>query len=162
MRVAIGLGLAIAVAFAAPADHKETQKKAPLTAPSTGIKTPGVQIPFASLKSELAFDLETPAAWIAAADAIWIPAKDSLRGIDPKGKENRSGEPVAALDRPCAGMVSAFNNLWIPNCGKGTIVRADAKSGKISATAQTGDGPAMRSGIAASADSVWALTDAKG
>src|SRR5215471_17750128 len=162
MRVAIGLGLAIAVAFAAPAEKKELQKKTLPVAPSNGIKTPGIQIPFASLKSELTFELEAPAAWIAATDAVWIPAKDSLRRIDPKGKENKFGEPIAALDHPCAGLVNAFSNLWIPNCGKGTIVRADAKTGKTSATAQTGNGPAMRSGIAVTADSVWAFTDSRG
>lgn len=162
MRVVIGLCLAFTAAIAAPAERKDFQKKNVPAAPSTGIKTPGVQIPFASVKSELVFDLDSAATWFAATDTVWIPAKDGLRRVDPKGKESKFGEPVAGLDHPCAGLVSAFTSLWIPNCGKGTISRVEAKGGKVTATLAIGAGPAMRSGIAATADSAWAFTDSKG
>jgi len=57
--------------------------------------------------------------------------------------------------------VNAFSSLWVPNCGEGTLVRLDPKTGKVTARVATGAGNA-RIGIAATADSVWMLTDARG
>jgi streptogramin lyase len=92
---------------------------------------------------------------------LWIPAKTSLLRVDPKAKESKFGDPIAALKSPCGGVVSAFNSLWIPNCGDSSIVRAEARSGKTTATLSVGTGTA-RPGIAATAESVWAFTDARG
>jgi streptogramin lyase len=58
-------------------------------------------------------------------------------------------------------VANGFNSLWIPNCGSGSIVRADAKTGKPSATLAIG-AAAARPGIAATADSVWVFTDTRG
>jgi streptogramin lyase len=160
MRVVTGLCLLLAAGALSAAEKKEI-KKAIAPKPANGIRTPGVQIPFASLESELTYDLETPAPWIAATDSVWVPGKESLLRIDAKAKDNKFGEPIPGLSKPCAGVVSAFNSLWIPNCGTGAIVRADAKTGKASATLPTGTGSA-RPGIAATGDSVWAFTDTRG
>jgi virginiamycin B lyase len=129
--------------------------------PKTGVRTPGVRIPFASLKSELAFELDAPPGWIAVADAILVPSKDGLARIDPKTKESKFGEPIAGLNRPCAGLVSAFSSLWVPNCGDGTLARIDTKTNKVTATLATGTRGTLW-GVAANADSVWLLTDKRG
>ena len=56
MRVVTGIYpvLAIAVACGFASDTQKTPKRP--TPPSLGIKTPGVRIPFADLKSELEFE----------------------------------------------------------------------------------------------------------
>jgi virginiamycin B lyase len=174
MRVVTGFCLSVAVmsGFALAGDRDgaptaEAQRKgakkgtAVAGAPTGGVKTPGVQIPFASLKPELTFDAAGPVAWIAATDAVLLPSKDGLQKIDPKGKENKFGTPFAGLKQPCAGLVNAFTSLWVPNCGDGTFARVDPKTAKVTATLQLGTGTA-RPGIAATADSVWTFTDSRG
>jgi len=162
MRLVTGLCL-LAAAFGAAGDQKNIKetKKAVLARPAGGIRTPGVQIPFASLVNELAYETEAPAAWVGVADSVWIPANGSLLRVDPKAKAAKFGEPIAGLKSPCSGVVSAFTSVWIGNCGDGSIVRAEAKSGKITATLPVGARP-VRSGMAATADSVWVFTDARG
>ncbi len=163
MRVSAGIYLAIAFALAAASgfasDPKKESKRPAL--PALGVKTPGVRIPFADLKTELEWKPTATPAWIAMADSILIPSKDGLSRVDPKAKESKFGEPIGGLKEPCGGLVNAFSNLWVPNCGEGTLVRLDAKTGKVIAKIATGAGNA-RIGIAATADSVWMLTDARG
>jgi streptogramin lyase len=164
MRVLTGISLLLAATCVFAGDRKDVKeiKKAVPARPANGIRTPGVQIPFASLTSELVYAIEAPPAlWIGATDAIWVPSKLSLLRIDPKAKESKFGDPIAGLDSPCAGVVNAFNTLWAPTCAKGSIVRAEAKGGKITATLAVGAAP-IRPGIAATADSVWTFTDAHG
>ena len=138
---------------------KATATPAAPAAPKEGIKTPGVQIPIASLKSEAEFPVEG-AAWVTAGEAVLVPSrpKDILVRIDAKG--NKTIDPVAGLNQPCAGAIVAFGSIWTPNCGSKSVVRADPKTAKITATLAVGasDVPV---GIAATADSVWMLTDNK-
>jgi virginiamycin B lyase len=125
-----------------------------------GVKTPGVQIPFSALKPEMEF--EAAPAWIAAADTIVLPnAKDGLTRIDGRAKQKKLADPVAGVAGPCGGAVNAFGSLWTGACGAKALVRIDTKTAKITATLPVGVGPA-RIAIAASADSIWALTDARG
>jgi virginiamycin B lyase len=138
----------------------EQKKTAPPAAPVKGIKTPGVQIPFASLKSEMEYEGNTP-AWIAVADTITLPAKDGLVRIDARAKEKKLAEPVTGVSEPCGGAVNAFGSVWTGACGGKSITRIDPKTAKVTATLPVGIGPA-RIGIAANADSVWAITDARG
>ena len=160
MRVVTGiyLVLAMAVTCGFASDPRKEPKHA---APALGVKTPGVQIPFAHLKTELEFERPAPAAWIALADSILIPSKDGLERVDPKTKESKFGEPIGGLKQPCAGLVNAFSSLWVPNCGDGTLVRVDPKTYQVTARLATGTRDA-RVGIAATADSVWMLTDTRG
>jgi virginiamycin B lyase len=125
--------------------------------PKNGIKTPGVQIPFASLKSEAAIPVEGAARMTTGA-AILVPSKpeDILVRIDPKG--SKTLDPVTGLNQPCSGAIVAFGSIWAPNCGSKSVVRVDAKTAKITATLAVGaiDVPI---GITATPDSVWMLTD---
>jgi virginiamycin B lyase len=160
MRVVTGIYLVLTMAVTC-GFASEPRKEAKRAAPALGVKTPGVQIPFVHLKAELEFELPAPAAWIALADSILIPSKDGLERVDPKTKESKFGEPIVGLKQPCAGLVSAFSSLWVPNCGDSTLARVDSKTYKVTATLATGTGGA-RVGIAATADSVWMLTDTRG
>jgi streptogramin lyase len=99
-------------------------------------------------------------AWLAFTDSVLAPdlSKDVLERIN--AKTNKPGDPLAGFHKPCGGAVSAFGSLWVPNCGDQTVARLDPKSGKITATVASGVASALPS-IAASADSVWVLSDDK-
>jgi len=126
--------------------------------PKQGIRTPGVQIPFASLKPEATFQTPDRPDWIFFSTALFVPEKDHLDKIDVKS--NKAGDPVAGLNKPCGGMVSAFGSLWVPACGDGSLARIDSKTFKVTATIASGTAD-VKGSIAASADSIWLLTDSK-
>jgi len=150
--------LAIAVSCGLAADKKDVKHAA---LPAAGIKTPGVRIPYAELKSEAELEAPAPPAWMAVADSVLIPAKDGFARVDPKAKESKLGEAIGGLKQPCGGAVTAFNSVWVANCGDGTLARLDARTFKVTRTLTTGAGTA-RPGIAATADSVWMFTDTRG
>ncbi len=151
MRTLIGVFIVVfAVSAASPASRSE--------APRQGIRTPGVQIPFSSLKPDATFPTPDRPEWMFYSTEISVPAKDHLDKIDTK--TNKTGDPVAGIQKPCGGMVSAFGSLWVPACGDGSLVRIDPKTSKVIATIGSGTAD-VRGSIAASADSVWLLTDSK-
>jgi len=149
-----GWMLCAGVAIAAGSDQKKP--------PTAGIKAPGVQIPFAALKPEMEFEDASP-AWIAIADMVVLPnaARDGLLRIDGRSKEQKLADPIEGIPGVCGGAVNAFGSLWTGACGSKGIAKIDAKTGKVTATLPVGVGPA-RLALAASADSIWALTDARG
>ena len=148
--------------MAQPAAKSEKPKKDAKTAlpalPKLGIKIPGVQIPFASLKAEAEFPVAP--GWIVFTDAPLLPnlEKNSLDKIDAKA--NKLGDPITGLNRPCGGGITAFTSLWVPTCGDKSLARLDIKTDKVTKTLPTGTG-AVAPSIAASADSIWAFTDDK-
>jgi virginiamycin B lyase len=134
------------------------QKSAKTPPAHTGVKTPGVQIPFSSLTAEADIAAASNPNWLFFSTSLYAPAGDSIAKID--SKTNKAGDPIAGLSQPCGGMVEAFGSLWSPQCGNGTLVRIDPKTSKVSATITSGASRA-RGTIAASADSIWLLTDDK-
>jgi streptogramin lyase len=166
MRVLSGLLAALAalgaVSGGQPADKNakaKAAKSAAPAAPKSGVRTPGIQIPFASLRPEATIDAPSKPGWIFfSAGSVFAPGQENLLRID--AKTNKPGDPVAGLKRPCGGMVSAFGSLWAPDCGTGSLLRIDPKTYKV--TAIVGSGAADVAGsIASSPDSVWLLTDSK-
>jgi streptogramin lyase len=149
MRNLITLGLAISLAIYG-ADKK------PPAAPKGGIKTPGVQIPIASLKAEASIDAAP--AWIAAAGQLLLPnaATGAFDRLDPK--TNTLGEAVPGVSKPCGGAVSAFDAIWVPSCADQALLRVDPKKWTVSAKISAGVGKAALS-VAASTDSVWLFSD---
>lgn len=132
--------------------------KTPANAQKLGIQTPGVQIPFASLKAEAEFQATAKPEWIFFNGAAFVPGKDAIEKIDPK--TNKKAEPIAGLAKACGGMASAFGSLWAPVCGTASLARIDAKTFKVTQTIATGVA-SVPGVIAATADSVWLLTDDK-
>jgi virginiamycin B lyase len=156
MRVLIGLSLFGVLAWATPREPAAVKKPA---APTAGLKTPGVRIPFASVKPEAEIPAPAKPAWVFFAESIFFPSeKDGLAKIDPK--TGKPGDPIAGIAKPCAGMASGFGSLWIPSCVDGSLIRLDAKTLKQTAKIPAGVAAGTQS-IAASSDSVWLLTDAK-
>jgi virginiamycin B lyase len=171
MRIPIGVYLAIplmaAAVFAASNVASDKAEGGPqvkkdakhsVATPKAGIKTPGVQILFASLKAEA--EVGAAPAWIGIADSLLLPnaAKGTLDRLDPKA--NKLGDPVAELVKPCGGAITAFGSVWVPSCASQSLVRLDPKTWKVTAKAATGVGSAQPA-LAASADSVWVLSDDK-
>jgi streptogramin lyase len=126
-----------------------------------GIKTPGIQIPFARLKAEQEFAVAGGARWVivSAQTAIVAGKADaSVARIDLR--TDKPGDPLSDIGQPCAGAVEAFQSFWIGDCAKGQLVRVNSKDGKVATRVSTGIAK-VPAGIAATADSVWVLSDAK-
>src|SRR5579871_773791 len=126
-----------------------------------GVKTPGVQIPMASLKPEATFDIPGAPDWMAIGDSVWISnsPKNTVARIDPT--TNKVADTITVGKEPCSGLTIGFDSLWVPNCGDQTVSRVDLKTGKITATFPSGIGDS-EGGVAASPDSIWMMTDKKG
>lgn len=121
MRILLGAWLVLAVSVFAAQSGKSKHAE---TGPKQGIKTPGVQIPFSSLKA----DVELPFApqWMVFSDSVLIPNKaGGLERLD--AKTNKLVDPIAELTKMCGGAVVAFTSLWIPNCEAHALMRLDAK-----------------------------------
>ena len=156
MRILISLFTLLSLASADDKLSKSAHGKTP--APKIGVKTPGVQIPFANLKPEAEFEAPIHPEWIFFADSAFAPGQDSIERIDPK--TNKKAETIAGLMKPCGGMASAFGSLWAPVCGTSSLARIDAKTFKVTHTIAAGVS-SVRGVIAANEDSIWLLTDDK-
>jgi virginiamycin B lyase len=158
MRLLISLAVLFSLARADDKTPKSANRKSPPAIPKVGIKTPGVQIPFANLKPEVEFEAPAKPEWVAFSTSVFAPGKDSIERIDPK--TNKKVEPITALTQPCGGLASAFGSLWAPVCATSSLARIDAKTFKVTTTIATGvdQVPGI---VAVTADSVWLLTDGK-
>ena len=156
MRILFGIWL---TAVLCAGQSGKTRKDLP-----QGIKTPGVQIPFASLKADAELPLAPP--WMVFSDSVLIANKSGgLERLD--AKTNKLVDPVAGTHNLCGGAASGFTALWIPDCAAHSLVRLDAKIA-ASAPSKLAEPVSIASGIgsanpsvAATADSVWILSDDK-
>src|ERR1700734_2353728 len=108
MRTVTILSIVLSLAVWAQPAAKPTGTKKDATAatpplPKGGVKAPGVQIPFASLKPEAEFPVAPH--WLFFADAPLLPnaEKNSLDKIDTK--ENKIGDFATGLHQPCGGVI---------------------------------------------------------
>jgi glutamine cyclotransferase len=133
-------------------------KESKVIAPKFGVKTPGIQIPMAGLKSEAEIPLEGSADGLLFTDLLLVSngAQGSINRID--AKTNKPSDPFKGFDKPCGGLVSAFSSVWVPNCGTQKLSRFDAKTGKVTATIDVAVAP-VAGAIASSPDSIWLLSD---
>jgi virginiamycin B lyase len=122
-----------------------------------------VQVPFANLKPLATFKVGEAADWVLmTGDSVWVAGAkpDSVQRIDPA-----TNKVVANISLPgvaCSGLEFGFGSLWVPVCGKErSLVRVDAATNKVTATLPVGPAGA-EGGIAASADSIWLVTDKQG
>jgi hypothetical protein len=149
MRTLFGFcfALTVAVSAAQSVKAKKDAKHADLT-PKQGIKTPGVQIPFANLKAEA--ELPLAPQWMVFSDSVLIPNKaGGLERLD--AKTNKLIDPVTGFTNLCGGATTAFTSLWIPSCGEHSLVRLDAKIAadpKAAANPRGGGGRGGRGGAA--------------
>jgi hypothetical protein len=156
MRILISFIALLSLVAADKPPASPRQKTPP--AQKLGIKTPGVQIPFSSLKAEAEFGAPARPQWLFFSGVAFVPGKDAIEKIDPKS--NQKIEPIAGLAKSCGGMASAFGSLWAPVCSTSSLARIDAKTFKVTETLATGVA-SVPGVIAATSDSIWLLTDDK-
>jgi DNA-binding beta-propeller fold protein YncE len=128
------------------------------TQPARGIRTPGIQIPVSELKDEAKVAVPSKLDWIFVSDFVFSPAASALNRIEIK--TNTPAPEIGGLARPCGGMTTGFDSLWVPLCGDGSLVKLDSKSFKVSARIPTG-AASVPGIVAASPDSLWVLADEK-
>jgi streptogramin lyase len=138
----------------------QNNRKAKTSNVRAGVKTPGVQIPFANLKSEAEIPLPTAPATILVDQTVWIGRKDgdSLLRVDPK--TNKLLDPASGVKGSCLGLTNAFGSLWAPGCRDQTLNRLDLKTGSLTKSIATGTGSAAK-GLVGTSDSLWMFTDDK-
>jgi DNA-binding beta-propeller fold protein YncE len=129
-------------------------------APPSGLAA--VQRPMTDLKPTAVLKLGKTADWVViAGDAVWVGSTgpNAVHRIDPK--TNRVAARTPLPGDPCAYMAAGFGALWAPLCGeKPSLAKVDLKTGKLVAVFPVGT--ASESGIVASGDSLWMVTDAAG
>jgi virginiamycin B lyase len=157
MRILIGFAALFSIA-AAGNSQKPVRGTAEIPLPKLGIKTPGIQIPFARLKPEAQVETSAKPEWLFSANTAFAPAKDGIDRIDPK--TNQKLDPITGLKKICGGMSSAFDSLWAPDCATSSLARIDAKTFKVMNTIATGVA-SVPGVIAATPDSIWLLSDDK-
>ena len=115
----------------------------------------------ARLTADAVVPLELRPGSIDSPDGIWIINRTAGTLVRVDAKDNKAGLPVVVGAEPCASLVIAFESVWVPLCGDGSLARVDVKTLKITATLKTR--VASRDGrIATGVGSIWAITDQKG
>ena len=103
-------------------------KPAKTVAPTHGVKTPGVLIPYASLKSDAEIALDAPPAGFLFTDAIAFTGHAGILRFD--AKTNKPFEPtrdIAGIDKPCGGLLNAFSFVWTASCGKASLAKVEMR-----------------------------------
>lgn len=128
--------------------------------PKEGIKTPGIQIPFSSLKPEADVALPGVATGVLFADRVYVAVREGDALLPVVLKTNQPETLIEGLPRPCGGLVSAFNSIWAASCGEPKLSRFDTKTKKLESVlaAPAQDGTLT---MAATGDSLWLLSDKK-
>jgi hypothetical protein len=93
-------------------------KNAP--APAAGVKTPGVLIPFAKLKTEAELPLgSAPAGFHFSGDTVVIAeSAGAVRRFDAKtNKPYNPSRDAADVTHACGGLAGGFSSLWTATCG---------------------------------------------
>jgi streptogramin lyase len=123
------------------------------------VKTPGIQIDAAVLKPDAAIPVKGLSGPVVAwRNSLFVPqqAEGTFLPIDLKA--NQPGKPVPVA-QPCGGSVAAFGGVWSGSCATPSLIEWDGtgkQKGAIPLESKLESFP-----LTASADSVWAIADAK-
>ncbi|MBI2689160.1 MAG: hypothetical protein HYX27_22890 [Acidobacteria bacterium] len=148
-QICVAAVVSLLAVAAAPKENKNAKKS------NAGIQTPGIQIPFATLKSDAEIRLEAAPSGIVFTTEALIAAGNAVQRVD--AKTNKAGEAIPGLNNACGGLLNALSNLWVVNCGSKSLAKLELKPAKIAATIETGAGTASPA-LAASTDSIWLLS----
>ncbi len=145
------------------AKEKTKPGQNPAWPPKAGIKTPGVQVPFANLKSEADWKLEGPPDWLQAqGPMLLVPQAKRGEVTRISTRDNKLAESWKLGQALCGGWIEAFSHLWLPDCGKQQLHKLTPRDGKVVGTLALGFAPGAKPVLAANADSVWVLSDEAG
>ena len=123
-----------------------------------GLKTPGIQIPYVSLKPLAEVVLDGVVVGLQVSGQQMLAVHDTRLDLIDVKTNQISDKPVPGLAKACGGMASGFESEWIPSCESKSLTRIETKTGKILATLAVGAGRGQAL-VATSADSVWMLSD---
>ena len=129
--------------------------------PKPGIKE--VQVPYSSIKQSVTMKIGGTADWVLVTEnAVWVASTKPFAVVRIDPATNKIVASIRIPGEACSGLASGFGSTWAPICGKQpALVRIDAAKNAISAILPIPPaGP--ESGIAASDDSVWLVTDQNG
>jgi len=139
-----------------------SQQQRPPRPPRPGVKAPGVQRPMSTVTPVAVFPIEGTPDWqVLTEDSVWVAngPRNTIHRLDVK--TDTIAAAIEVGKRPCSGLAAGFGSIWVPSCGDNSLVRVDVKTNRVIATLPYG--PAnSEGGLAASADSVWMLTDKAG
>jgi virginiamycin B lyase len=126
-----------------------------------GPELKAVQHPMSELHALAKFSVPGSPDWVAIGDSVWISnnPKNNISRLDPKS--NQVADTIAVAAKPCSGLAIAFDSVWVPTCGDGSVQRVDLKMRKIVAAIPSGVAN-TEGGITAGAGSVWMPSDAAG
>lgn len=121
----------LAAVFALTLVCEAKDPKPKVVTPVGGVKTPGVLIPFANLKSEADLTLASPPAGALFNDGIALAEAGGIRRFDEK--TNKAYEPsrdITDVAKPCGGLVSAFSSIWTATCGTAALAKVEIPAGR--------------------------------
>ncbi len=115
----------------------------------------------ADVHPEAIFAVEGKPDWlVVTSDAVWVTSSNvnHVVRLDPVTNQTSL---IVNIDKPCSGLASGFDSVWVPSCGAHTLLRVDSKTGKI--VARIPAGPAdSEGGVTTDDGSVWIATSKKG
>lgn len=162
MRLSHALCLLALVGGLSAKDQAKPANRGAAATARAGIKTPGIQIPFSTLGEEAAIALTAPPAFgIVEGPALMVFQRDTSGIARVANRDTKLQDPLTGPEKPCAGAATGFGSLWVPDCASQSLHRVDLKTGKTTAKIAVGNGGALPA-IAASMDSIWVLSDARG
>jgi DNA-binding beta-propeller fold protein YncE len=91
-------------------------------------------------------------------DSVWVTNQGRVEHWSRKGKIAE-----IAMAKPCGAMALLGGDLWVADCGEGTLNRIDTRTAKKTATIATGiANPEGELNVVAGAGSIWVASDEKG
>ncbi len=128
---------------------------------ATGVATPGVQRPMASITPTAVFTVDGTPDWMAVTeDSVWVASSPKNAVVQLDAKTNKVGRS-ATVGKPCSGLAYGFGSIWSPSCSEHKLVRFNPATGAIEATIDAAPADS-EGGITTGAGSVWMVTDKKG
>ena len=128
--------LTITLLFCTSLAVAKDAKPAKTKVPAPGVKTPGILIPYGSLKSDAEIALEVPPTGFLFTDAIAFTGDAGILRFD--AKTNKPFEPtrdIAGVEKPCGGLLNALTllpmatvvqALAVPSVSFGSISHPDS------------------------------------
>ena len=81
-----------------------------------GVTTPGIQRPLDSIEKIATFPVEGSPDWSVVVPAgLWVSSASANHVVQLLSSSNTVGI-IADVPRPCAGIISAFDSIWVPSC----------------------------------------------
>jgi DNA-binding beta-propeller fold protein YncE len=110
------------------------------------------------LKADATIAAPSKPEWVFFSNSVFFPGADRIERVD--AKTNKPMDAIAGVKKPCGGMASAFGSVWAASCEDGSLVKIDAKTGKVTASLPRG-ASGIPGSITATDDSIWLLLDEK-